>query len=179
MDRTVQSRGGPAPGDQRWDEFDFFEFELPRTGPCGSPGFGPDRTGLDRLQISVITGIISSSIEIRKYSFVGWDFCPRWGVLEDLNSLCSGTNLNKRLHASREWQSKMQIVIFFDCRAVVNVIQSGNQEECASWRVAEVAIEIKELIEEAMEANVKVQYISRSQKGSWWGAQIVKLCAKR
>jgi hypothetical protein len=31
--------------------------------------------------------------------------------------------------------------------------------------VAEVAIEIKELIEEAMEANVKVQYISRRAVG--------------
>jgi hypothetical protein len=40
--------------------------------------------------------------------------------------------------------------------------------------VAEVAIEIKELIEEAMEANVKVQYISRRA-----GAQANEHGAKR
>jgi hypothetical protein len=28
-DRTGPSRGGPAPGGQRWDGFDFFEFGPP------------------------------------------------------------------------------------------------------------------------------------------------------
>jgi hypothetical protein len=60
VDRPVPSRGGPAPGGQRWDGFDFFEFGPPWTGPCGPcgtvdrgpSGFGPDRPGPDRLQYS-------------------------------------------------------------------------------------------------------------------------------
>jgi hypothetical protein len=32
-DRPV--RGGPTPGGQRWDEFDFSEFGPPRTVPSG------------------------------------------------------------------------------------------------------------------------------------------------
>jgi hypothetical protein len=42
--RTVPSRGGPAPGGQRWDGFGFFEF-----GPCGTV----DRPSPDRLQSTI------------------------------------------------------------------------------------------------------------------------------
>jgi hypothetical protein len=57
MDRTgpwtVPSRGGPAPGGQRWDGFGFFEFGPSWTGPCepcgtvdhAGPWTGPARTG--------------------------------------------------------------------------------------------------------------------------------------
>jgi hypothetical protein len=38
VDCPVPSRGGPAPGGQRWDGFDFFEFKPPRTGPYGPCG---------------------------------------------------------------------------------------------------------------------------------------------
>jgi hypothetical protein len=44
LDRTGPSRGGPAPGDQRWDGFGFFEFGPPWTGsfgPCGTVDRGP------------------------------------------------------------------------------------------------------------------------------------------
>jgi hypothetical protein len=37
-DRPGPSRGGPAPGGQRWDGFGFFKFGPPWTGPCGPCG---------------------------------------------------------------------------------------------------------------------------------------------
>jgi hypothetical protein len=57
VDRPVPSRGGPAPGGQRWDRFSFFKFGPSKTGPWtvrdrGLSGFGPDRPGPDRLQNS-------------------------------------------------------------------------------------------------------------------------------
>jgi hypothetical protein len=61
LDRTGPSRGGPAPGGQRWDGFGFFEFGPPWNGPfgpCGTVDRGPcgtvDRPGLDRTVFNTL-----------------------------------------------------------------------------------------------------------------------------
>jgi hypothetical protein len=68
VDRPVPSRGGPAPGGQRWDMFSFFEFGPPRTGLCGPSGFGPDRLRSDRLQTSSPIRIFSDEIHVVIYA---------------------------------------------------------------------------------------------------------------
>jgi hypothetical protein len=74
VDRPVPSRGGPAPGGQRWDGFGFFEFGPTKTGPCrpcGTVDRGPcrtvdrpdlDRTGPDRTVFNTLGACSMSNL---------------------------------------------------------------------------------------------------------------------
>jgi hypothetical protein len=44
---------------------------------------------------------------------------------------------------------------------MVNVIKSGNYEECGSWRTTKLIMKINVLIEKTREGNMEAHYISK------------------